>query len=65
VDLLRVIIALAFVLPLLWAADRILQRMGFSGWWAILSLVVPLNIIGLVVLAVIEWPIDRRSRADS
>lgn len=43
----------------------ILRRMGYSGWWAILAAISPLNILGLWVLAFIEWPLERRGRATS
>ena len=37
----------------------ILRRMGYSGWWAILAAISPINVIGLWVLAFIPWPIER------
>ena len=37
----------------------ILRRMGYSGWWAILAAISPINIIGLWVLAFVPWPVER------
>jgi hypothetical protein len=34
--------------------------MGFSGWWAVAGLIAPLNLIGLVILALVSWPIEER-----
>jgi amino acid transporter len=38
---------------------RILRRVGYSGWWSILSVIPLANLIGLWVLAFVGWPIDR------
>lgn len=48
-----VIAILAFI-PL-W---RILRRLGYSGWWAIVGIISPINIIGLWVLAYARWPVE-------
>ncbi|KQZ30109.1 hypothetical protein ASD47_04925 [Caulobacter sp. Root1472] len=39
---------------------KILKRMGFSGWWGLLALAPLANLIGLWVLASIEWPSQRK-----
>ncbi len=39
----------------------ILRRLGYSGWWAILAAISPINIIGLWILALIRWPIERQT----
>ena len=38
---------------------RILNRLGFSGWWAILAFIPWVNVVGLWVIAFIRWPRDR------
>ncbi len=43
----------------------ILRRMGYSGWWAILAAISPLNILGLWILAFVKWPLERRASATS
>lgn len=55
-------IALIGVLSALvvWSTSKILVRLGFSPWWAAVSFITPLNVISLVVLALIEWPIERK-----
>lgn len=44
----------------LWLYSRILSRAGFSGWWALLSLVPILNLVMLWVFAFVDWPSQRR-----
>lgn len=41
-----------------WPGSRILKRIGFSGWWVLLSFVPIANIIGLWILATTQWPRD-------
>lgn len=53
------IIILLLVLPMLWATARILRRLGFSGWWCLAILVPFGNIVGLVVLAWVRWPVEQ------
>jgi hypothetical protein len=39
---------------------RIVRRVGYSGWWALLIIVPGVNIIALWALAFIRWPaLDR------
>jgi hypothetical protein len=47
-----ILILAAFVPP----AVKILHRMGFSGWWVLIGVISPLNIIALWVLAYAKWP---------
>jgi uncharacterized membrane protein YhaH (DUF805 family) len=37
----------------------IVRRVGFSGWWALLSLVPLVNVLFFWVLALVKWP-ERR-----
>ncbi|TAM07827.1 MAG: hypothetical protein EPN70_01760 [Paraburkholderia sp.] len=41
---------------LLYPIGRILTRIGLSPLWAILALVPMLNLLGLWVLAFVDWP---------
>jgi hypothetical protein len=52
---LAVVLAILAIIP----SVIILRRMGYSGWWAILAAISPINIIGLWVLALIRWPSER------
>jgi hypothetical protein len=46
------LIVAAVVVPVV----KILHRLGYSGWWAALAPISPLNVIGLWVLAYARWP---------
>jgi hypothetical protein len=50
------IVILIWFLLVGWPISKILRRMGFSGWWVILSFVPLANFIGLWVIAVTPWP---------
>ena len=52
---LAVPLAILAIIP----SALILRRLGYSGWWAILAAVSPINIIGLWVLAMVRWPIEK------
>lgn len=51
-----VVVAIVAIIP----SVLILRRLGFSGWWAIIAPISPLNLIGLWVLAFVRWPSDSR-----
>jgi hypothetical protein len=55
----QIVLVAALCAIVAWASARILRRIGFSPWWATLSFIAPLNVIGLIVLALVEWPIER------
>ena len=44
---------------ILYPIGRILGRVGLSPFWSIVALVPLLNLIGLWVLAFIDWPTKR------
>jgi uncharacterized membrane protein YhaH (DUF805 family) len=58
--------ALLQILPLLvivillpswvWSAARVLRKAGYSGWWALLTLVPIVNIALLWLFAFSDWP---------
>ena len=37
-------------------AWKVLTRVGFSGWWSLLMVITPLNLLLLWVFAFIDWP---------
>lgn len=39
---------------------KILGRMGFPGWWALLSVVPVLNLILLWVVSLVRWPVENQ-----
>jgi uncharacterized membrane protein YhaH (DUF805 family) len=41
-----------------WPVSKILRRLGFSGWWALLAFVPLVNFVSVWVLAFSRWPID-------
>ena len=51
------IFLILFFLPML----KILPRMGYSKWWAIIGIISPLNMIGLWYLAYARWPAAKNS----
>jgi len=46
----------------LMAIVRILRRMGYSGWWSLISFLPVINVIGLWVLSRLPWPNCDRGR---
>lgn len=49
---------LIFVVPIV----KVLNRVGFSGWWSILWFVPLVNLIALWIFAFARWPIDEPTR---
>lgn len=58
-------VVLIFLLPILalliFAAVRVLNKMGHSGWWCLLMIFPPLAIVAVWILAFTEWPAERRT----
>ncbi|MCD1636034.1 hypothetical protein K7H91_19935 [Martelella mediterranea] len=52
----KLMILVIFAVGYIWPVTIILRRMGYSPWWALLTVVSPLNMIGLWVLARARWP---------
>lgn len=55
---MSVIFALAIAAFTLWCSYRILTRLGFPGWLAIVAIIPIANLIGLFLLATQPWPKD-------
>jgi hypothetical protein len=51
------------IMVVLYPIGRILGRVGFSPFWALLALVPIVNFISLWVFAFIDWPQDRSTNA--
>ena len=56
------LILLVFLVITLFPFWRILNKAGYSGAWSILTLVPVVNLIVLWVFALVEWPVERKSR---
>lgn len=54
----RIAVIVILVIAALIPSVIILRRLGFSGWWAIIAPISPLNLIGLWVLAFVRWPAE-------
>lgn len=52
------LVVLPGLLLALWLQWRILNRAGFSGWWAFSMLFPPLWIIGVWLFAFARWPME-------
>lgn len=50
------ILALAVMAATIWPSVKILNRLGFSRWWALLMIVPFGFIVGLWLLAFSRWP---------
>jgi len=50
------LIVLGFAFVVCWPVARILRRLGFSGWWALLWIIPVVNLIALWVFAYGRWP---------
>jgi len=54
------LIVIFWLLLVVYPIAKILRKAGFSGWWAILSVIPIVNFIGLWILALVRWPERRR-----
>jgi uncharacterized membrane protein YhaH (DUF805 family) len=50
------LIALLYVVAIIYPVSIILRRIGFSPWWSLLAVVPVINLIMLWVLAYVGWP---------
>jgi uncharacterized membrane protein YhaH (DUF805 family) len=57
------LLALAPALLSIIAIVRIVQRAGFSGWWALITFVPVVNLLALWYFAFVQWPIMRPHRS--
>ena len=55
-----VLVYIAVVVTFFVATVRILNRLGYSGWWSLLAIIPIANVIGLWRLSKANWPIDKR-----
>ena len=46
------------------ASVRILRRLGYSGWWFLLTFVPIGNIIGIWMLSKADWPVLKKTVFD-
>lgn len=60
--LIIIILIIPIILLQTWFIARILSKAGFSGWFALISLLPIVNIIALWVFAFIPWPsVDQKT----
>jgi hypothetical protein len=59
-SLWHLLIVIIVIIASIWPVAKILRRAGFSGWWAILSVIPLVNYIALWVFAVSRWPATER-----
>ena len=52
---------LMFLILVVYPTGRVLSRIGFSGWWALLAFIPIVNVIALWVVAFGDWPGEKRS----
>lgn len=57
------IISLAILIFTVFMVWRIVSKTGYSGAWSLLMFVPLGNLIGLIVLAFSDWPVNRELRA--
>jgi len=60
--LVMLLIILPIVLVPFW---RIVKRTGHSGWWSLLAFIPLGNLIGLWLLAFVQWPAVDTTRKNS
>jgi hypothetical protein len=53
------LIVVTWIIAVIIPVAKILTRLGYSGWWAAVVPIAPLNLIGLWVLAFARWPRER------
>lgn len=54
------IIFVLFIAILLYPIGRILDRIGLSPLWSVVVLVPVANLVGLWIVALFDWPRDRK-----
>ncbi|MFD2262136.1 hypothetical protein ACFSM5_04500 [Lacibacterium aquatile] len=59
-SLIGLVILLPLVILWFWAFVRILNKMGYSGWWSLLTFIPPLSLVALWIVAFADWPSQRR-----
>ena len=52
----------AIIAAVLYPIGRILNRIGFSPFWSVLMLIPLATLLGLWLLALSDWPLDRDKR---
>jgi len=54
---LSLFLALILIVPPVW---RILNRVGFSGWWSLVAVIPLVNLVALWMFAFGRWPASAR-----
>jgi len=62
ISIVHWLIVLGVVFLFLYPLGRVLKRIGYSAWWALLWIVPLVNLIALWVVAYQPWPRDAGAR---
>lgn len=54
------ILFVVFVALVLYPIGRILSRVGFSPFWSVIALIPLANLVGLWIVALVDWPREKR-----
>ena len=52
----QLVFVLVWVVLVVVPVAMVLRRVGFSGWWSLLVVIAPLNLVALWIFALIDWP---------
>lgn len=61
-------VIILLILPLIvtiWAAAVILGKAGYSPWFAVLTLIPGALFVGMIILAIVTWPLERAADEQS
>jgi uncharacterized membrane protein YhaH (DUF805 family) len=62
-DVFFAVASLSIITIYFLALVRVLHRLGFSGWWSIVSVIPIVNICALLALSFARWPVTRPNAA--
>lgn len=51
------------VAVIVYPVGRLLRRLGLSPYWSVIALIPMVNVVGLWVLAMSEWPRERNDQS--
>lgn len=55
-QIILIVAILSIIIVPIWLSARIAGRAGFSGWWALLTIVPFVNVVIVWVFAFTKWP---------
>lgn len=54
----QILLPLIYILVIVFPVWKVMQRLGFSGWWSLLAVIPLLNLAALWALAFVKCPRD-------